>query len=404
MAEENQDNTMEDILSSIKNILEEDEAKNSPEAPRPEADVVDDLLNSSTEIDDVLELSPDMRIEPSPDAPVIPTAVENEVSVDISLPEFNEEETAALTIGIEDETSDSVFDGMDLATPVSPEIQIPVAEEMPVIEQTTAEIPVVTEYNPEPSVEDLPAADEKQFEPDISFEEIIEQDEPVVIDTPITEPDDIELVKTFEEVIEEPHIETPVMVEPEILPEAVVEPIAEEPTVQTVEAVAEPTVVEEIAAPAIEVVAEPTVVEEIAEPAVAQEVISPVVEEVIEPVDVQPEKADAVDVSAGIISNFAKMFAKEEPAAQAQPTEEPAVEIVAAGNTGKTLEEFVLEAVTKVIGKEISRQWNDGAEFKALAEAEINRQTREWLNDNLPTLVEKVVKQEIERVIAKVGS
>ena len=111
---------------------------------------------------------------------------------------------------------------------------------------------------------------------------------------------------------------------------------------------------------------------------------------------------DPIDVSAGIISNFAKMFSHEEPAAAIVETPVPVIS--APGNTDKTLEEFVLEAITKVIGKEISSQWNNGAEFKAFAEAEIIRQTKEWLNDNLPLLVEKVVKQEIERVIAKVGS
>ena len=372
MAEENQDNTMEDILFSIKNILEEDEAKNSPETPLPEADVVDDLLNSSTEADDVLELSPDMRIEPSLSAPGMSSTLEDEISVDISLPSFNEEEKPSLTIGIEDETSDSVFDEAELSGEINLEAEMASTEDVADADQIINNIPVVDEYvfEPEAPVVDLPAADEAKFEPDISFEEIIEQDEPVVLDTVVTEPEDIELVKTFEEVIEEPveQIETPLSVEPEILPETVEEPIVE---------------------PRVEPIAEE------------------VVEIAVEPIAEQPKKeevtADAVDVSAGIISNFAKMFAKEEPIAQPQSTE-PAAEIVATGNLGKTLEEFVLEAITKVIGKEISRQWNNGAEFKSFAEAEINRQTREWLNDNLPTLVEKVVKQEIERVIAKVGS
>ena len=120
----------------------------------------------------------------------------------------------------------------------------------------------------------------------------------------------------------------------------------------------------------------------------------------------EPEAAadSAVDVSANIISNFAKMFSRDDTPAPAVDVSEKPVEIAAPGNTSKTLEEFVLDAVIKVVGGEIRRQWNDGAGFKSFAEAEIVRQTEKWINDNLPALVEKVVKQEIERVIAKVGS
>ena len=96
------------------------------------------------------------------------------------------------------------------------------------------------------------------------------------------------------------------------------------------------------------------------------------------------------------------MFSSEEKPVVPQESASPT--ITALGDEAKTLEEFVSDAIVRVIGKEISRQWNDGADFKALAEAEIMRQTKEWINDNLPLLVEKVVKQEIERVIAKVGS
>ena len=112
---------------------------------------------------------------------------------------------------------------------------------------------------------------------------------------------------------------------------------------------------------------------------------------------------DTTDVSANIISNFAKMFSREDKTPKNVEMKEDVV-ISTVGNTSKTLEEFVLDSVIKVVGKEISSQWNEGADFKVFAETEIVRQTKEWINDNLPSLVEKVVKQEIERVIAKVGS
>ena len=96
------------------------------------------------------------------------------------------------------------------------------------------------------------------------------------------------------------------------------------------------------------------------------------------------------------------MFSREEntPIVPVESTPE----VTSVGNATKTLEEFVLDSVIKVVGKEISQQWNNGSDFKTFAENEIVRQTKEWINDNLPSLVEKVVKQEIERVIAKVGS
>ena len=65
------------------------------------------------------------------------------------------------------------------------------------------------------------------------------------------------------------------------------------------------------------------------------------------------------------------------------------------GNVPKHWEVAVLKRLLQI---------NNGADFKTFAENEIIRQTKEWINDNLPSLVEKVVKQEIERVIAKVGS
>ena len=64
MSETNQENDMENILSSIKDILEEDE-KNTHNTDFTENNEVDDIISDSdsTDIDDILELSPDMRVE-----------------------------------------------------------------------------------------------------------------------------------------------------------------------------------------------------------------------------------------------------------------------------------------------------------------------------------------------------
>lgn len=111
---------------------------------------------------------------------------------------------------------------------------------------------------------------------------------------------------------------------------------------------------------------------------------------------------DAVDVSASIISNFAKMFAKGNSAEKKQVVEAP--KIVGLGQGSKTLEDFVKDAVVEVIGRDIAKKWNDGADYHAMAEAEIKRQIKEWINDNLPVMIERIVKEEIARVIEKVGS
>lgn len=351
MAEDNQDMEMEDILSSIKNILEEDEQKQALAVhPAAEVDVLDDVLNASSEVDDILELSPEMRIpeETQPEPPASAEIASDpiaEITAEPAIDPFSvnqmseSDNTSGFKIGVEDFESDSVFEA-DYQESTSEIIPEPVAE----VPAEAEELTVIPEEN---------AVQDSIYEVEAEPEEVVEAE--------ITaEPE-----RTFEQPAAEPEIEL----------EA--EPEAEE-IVETQPAV-EP---EQI--PVYEPQQETVVVE------TASEEKKPA------------ETEDAVDVSANIISNFAKMFSHEEPAAAIVETPVPVIS--APGNTDKTLEEFVLEAITKVIGKEISSQWNNGAEFKAFAEAEIIRQTKEWLNDNLPLLVEKVVKQEIERVIAKVGS
>ena len=111
-----------------------------------------------------------------------------------------------------------------------------------------------------------------------------------------------------------------------------------------------------------------------------------------------------VDASANIISNFAKMFSHPSHDIKEEKIITDDIKITSSGDVTKTLEEFVLDSITKVIGKEINNKWNDGADFEVFAKEEIIRQTQAWINNNLPNLVEKVVRQEIERVTAKVSS
>ncbi len=166
----------------------------------------------------------------------------------------------------------------------------------------------------------------------------------------------------------------------------------------------EPMVEEAVeVAPAVEEVTEPEpVVEEVAE------VVAPAVEEVAEPEPVVEEVAevvapaveDTVDASANIINNFAKMFAKD----KSETAEEVKPQVESLGDGSHTLENFVRDAIIKVIGEDITKQWNNGAEYRMIAEAEIKRQVQSWLNDNLSTAVENIVKEEMKRVMAKAGS
>ncbi len=122
----------------------------------------------------------------------------------------------------------------------------------------------------------------------------------------------------------------------------------------------------------------------------------------IEPETEKQPATDTADVSAGIINNFAKMFAREtasEPAA-AKPAAEPVLLI---GEGSRTIEDVVASVIRGIIGNEVAANWRRGVDYDALAREEIAARTQAWLDANLPALVEQIVKQEIERVMAKVG-
>ena len=352
MADETDNMEMEDILSSIKGILEEDEAKQKDAALEQSGnDVLQEVVGTDAPVENILELSPEMRIADEPAAAPQP----------------------------QDEQTESMIESV-LSEPTVEPLEDMVVEQEPAVEE-----PVAAALSEEPA-----AAEPDPFE-EIKNEMADSKMPELTIGTEDTESDSIfddDFSSSFDSKPVEP-IED-LIVEPEAAP---LEPEVEPAPEQVVEAPIEP---EPMSEPEPEIVVEPEpVVEQQPEPEP-----EPVVEALVEP---EPKPAaNPMDVSANIISNFAKMFSREEKPAAPQEPAAPA--ITALGDGAKTLEEFVSDAIVRAIGKEISRQWNDGADFKSLAEAEIMRQTKEWINDNLPLLVEKVVKQEIERVIAKVGS
>ena len=130
------------------------------------------------------------------------------------------------------------------------------------------------------------------------------------------------------------------------------------------------------------------------------------VEEIVkeEPAYEEVAADNAVDVSANIISNFAKMFSQEEKIFEEPKIEKQAEAITAIGDGSKTIEDVVGSVIRQIIGEEVAANWKDGLDYNNLAHQEIQRQTKEWLDNNLPIVVEKIVQQEIERVMAKVGN
>ncbi len=348
MAEDNQENEMEDILSSIKNILEEDEQKQNITASdikTENEDILNDVLETSSDIEDVLELSSDMRVddvlELSPDMRVDDKDTidnllsENATDEQVSLTQ-NDTETSPLAeieninIGIADEDSDPLFtidDNKETSEPLS------IVDEV-LAQEETMEEPITDA----PTTQDVPLEDSLTNN-----------------------------IEGFEDVIEEiADVETS---------------IADSVSTETEE-----------------------IINEIPQIENASPIVSNIEDKISSVQETSPVSDDVTDVSANIISNFAKMFSREEKEETQVEKTTPIETITTTGDTSKTLEQFVLDSIVKVIGGEINNKWNDGADFRSFAEAEISRQTTAWINNNLPALVEKIVKQEIERVIAKVGS
>ena len=81
MSDNVQENDMEGILSSIKDILEEDERQqqSTEVADSFDADNILDEVLGSSEVDDVLELSPDMRVDET-----IEESVDEDVLLDVN--------------------------------------------------------------------------------------------------------------------------------------------------------------------------------------------------------------------------------------------------------------------------------------------------------------------------------
>lgn len=320
MAEENtQDMAMEDILSSIKNILEEDQVN--------EQSVVEPNITTE-DVDDVLELSQDMRL---PDVDTLTQEINLDAELDeVKIPQLDITENSVSNendvFNLDSSDDNSISELLsEPDTGFAEEVSIP------------TEITDITETK-EFSTEDF----SNSFQ---ETENIVDNFEPA----PILQPQE-DVVAIADQVIDDVAVNNVPIVENDIIETDVQE-----------EAIPEPETIE--------------------------------------------NNENAVDASASIINNFAKMFAKEEAAAQQQQNSLPATEnkINLLGDGSKTIEDVVCSVIKQIIADEVAANWQKFADYENFAKQEISLYTQKWIDKNLPSIVEKIVKQEIERVMAKAG-
>jgi len=116
-----------------------------------------------------------------------------------------------------------------------------------------------------------------------------------------------------------------------------------------------------------------------------------------------PNEEETVDASASIINNFAKVFAEKQQE-HTQPTTEtsekplPIAENIQSAIKDAGITEMVKEAITNQVRLSLD------SHFEQIASNIIAEETKKWINANLASIVGKTVEEQIERVIAKVGS
>ena len=135
-----------------------------------------------------------------------------------------------------------------------------------------------------------------------------------------------------------------------------------------------------------------------------EELHATVIEEKQERVNVyskKEEKNEIQDVSSEIIDNFAQMF----NGTNSQSNIPAATKQTSLGNGNLTIEtlvkEVIAESIKPVVEDAVSKL--DDNILQAVKE-EISVVAKEWVNQNLQNTIEEVVKEEVRRVIAKVGS
>ena len=313
MVEEKQENmSMDEILSSIKNILSEGSETSSENEATSMSDVETTVMNigvpdtSSVDLaldetdDGVLDLTEDMRVMTDSPSVVNDTSLPSEENIDIS--------DELLNVGFSEEIE-------------------------PTIEMNTSE-------DIEPEV---------ISEPTISFPEDIASD-------PIYTPEEDDETLSLGEV--------------DILSDT--PDVASVTNDFNVETILEPYIAEEPKNIEPEVISEPT-----------------------------ENNVDTTDVSASIINNFAKIFAdnQEEKVVAQMPKVSSSIKL----GEDATLSDIVKSSIRDMIAQDMIMNIVSQTDIKSLATAEVSEQVKSWLNANLPSMVEAIVKKEIERVMVKAG-
>lgn len=371
MAEEQQDDlSMEDILSSIKDILDKDSQSAAPEKTNSAIETPAVEVAAEPE-DDVFNLSKAMIIDD-------PLLDDNDKEIDLDFDDIDEVSVSEVS--------------------KEPETVIPTVEAEPIVETVVETEPVIeTVVEAEPVVE-------AEIEPVI---------EPMPLTPIIDEVDPIDNITVENEIVIE--------AEPIFSPEDDVSGGANElqlpdDSVDVEDLLAAP--IKELEADTV--AAETTDVTEVADNiddilSSASKVIyaDSKTEENYTQTETTQDKADkvetdAVDVSANIISNFAKMFAEKSPAETPDEVEKAKVPqdltpIKEMGNGSKTISEVVEDVIKNIISVSVSAELDSNVDIAAFAKEEIKSQTKAWLDAKLPAIVEATVQKEIERVMAKVG-
>lgn len=397
MAEDTQEElSMEDILSSIKDILLDDnavqQAQKDAVSEKDETAPVDEPVKAAPAVepeapkedivDDILTLSPAMMVDDEEEVPALP-----------------EPETLDFEHELEDLSSEHLLDGIDAAVnlrepeeePGNTEVEKDGAENFTV--NDTENFSIKGEV--EDTINSLPEIKFEEDAVDIESEPIYSsEDDALSIESGFTGSDNEEEEPAFEEsIIDDATLNAILDAQPE-------DPVMEAPEEE--DDFVEPT--DNVYEAAVENQANEPAEEDVSKQEEAEDVLH------TEPAAVQSEATEdeAVDLSASIISNFAKMFADNQQEKTAELPHETVKEKLASqamdkidlGNGSLTIEAIVRDVVTEIVEKNLEADYN----FAKTASEEIAKQTKVWLSHNLPKIVEATVQKEIERVMAKVSS
>lgn len=378
--EQQSEMSMEDILSSIKDILEGDAENQQQKKEKNIVEVMPENNNNQAEAepeDDVFDLSKSMIIEEEPvaaenneEAENITPNLETAVSVQAdslipeekAVPEMAEENVASEVSLPEDDLSLNIDDILQSASEV-------MTTELPDLEEEKISEPEVLKAEEE----DISLPDFSDI--DITSEPILDEEDEHITAS-ISEP--VQVIEEEQETIQE-NIELPKIADAEY-------------------SIAEPQ--EDLSQAHTEI---PAAIDE--DP---QDISIPMEQTEIsatEEISDKEENKSGVDVSADIINNFAKMFAEK---AQEEKEEVSKAAILPAnvselGNGNKTIEQVVEQVIQGIISASVNAEMTKNVDIVAYAQKEIREQTQAWLEANLPAVVEAAVQKEIERVMAKVG-